>query len=237
MPTNVTPAGVFTDPVTRPTDGDPGNGTTFQQPIQALTDRTQFLADQLGGNTGLGEWTYKGGTRTRIVAISLYDAILDWDLAGTPGWSRPTNPAGSVYSLEGGVQKQLVVPISKYLRDGMKILSVRMLCEPGDNPSADPTMSLGLYYGNPTLDPLAIAIPAPTGVGSLAASSGSDLQVVVMSIGGGGHSVVRYTSVSNRSRDYYLHIVGTDSTGGSSSNHDFVYGLGLELADTGPGGG
>jgi hypothetical protein len=236
MPVNIVPAGVFTDPVTRPVDGDLANGASWQQPLQALTDRTAFLADQLGGNDGLGEWTFKGGARTRILEVSLFDAIIDY--GGTDLWSRPTNP-DSLYSLEskGGSQPRLLVPITKYLREGMVIVSTRMLCVPGDNPSSFPTMSLGLRYVAPTLDPLAVAAPAPTGVGSNEASSGTTRQVVVQSIGGGGHTVVRYTNVSNRSRGYWLLIRGTDSNGLSAGNLDVVEGLGVEILDPGPRNG
>lgn len=238
MPTNIAPAGVFTDPVTRPTGGDVHNSASIAQPFQALTDRTAFLADQLGGYDGLGEWTYKGGARTRIKALELYDAITDWDVPGTPQWSRPTSPVGSLYRLtSGGGQQRLIWKITRELRDGMRILSVRLTCQPGDNPGAIPTMSVGLYYGSPTLDPLAVAAPGPTGVGAPQASAGTALQTVVQTIGGGGHTVVRYTNVSNRSRDYYIHVLGTDSTGGSPGNTDIVTGIGLELADVGPGGG
>jgi hypothetical protein len=238
MPTNITPAGVFTDPVTRPTGGDVRNSASVQQPLQALTDRTDFLVLQLGGPDGDGEWTYKDGPRTRIIAVSLFDLLDDGVVRGdAPFWSRPAVWNGSDYFVRslGGDRPKAVVPISKYLRDGMTLESVRMLCEPGDVPSSHPTMSVGLYYAAPTLDPSGVAVPAPVGVGSLQASSGDALQVVVLDTG--SHAVVRYKSVSNRSRDYYLLITGTDSTGGGAGDLDTIYGLGLEVTDPGPGGG
>lgn len=87
MPTNVIPAGVFTDPVTRPVDGEPVNAATWQPSIQALTDRTDFIVQQVGGPDGSSNWEY-ANPRLRYKIVTLAKAMLTQTVGGAELWRK-----------------------------------------------------------------------------------------------------------------------------------------------------
>lgn len=226
MPQNVTDVDAFTDPITAPAGADVRDSASVLQIAQKLANRTRWLANMLGGVLGTGEWTYKGGARTRKILVPMWSGIGDYD---SNSWLKAADPTAA-YSWgkkDVATTTRLVFPINALLRDLMTIESIKMLCTPGSGRVAG-NMAIGLYYSNPNHE--TPGVPTVTTVGSPASSSGTSIQVVTFN--GGSHQVSREGASG---RDYFILITGTDATtltGGGGL--DLVYGVELTLTDPGP---
>lgn len=186
-----------------------------------VADWIAYLAAIIDANE---EHTYQAA-KTRKLIVPLWSAVTYQD-----SWSKASNPTGNYYwsKKDDAGTMRIVFPIGALLRDGMTITAVKMLCRPGDGRVAG-NMEIALYYANPTHTG-GVAVPTPTGVGTAGASAGTALQVVSATLGG-AHAVVRE---GDSGRDYYVHITGSDATGGGASDLDFLYGVELTVTDPGP---
>lgn len=221
MPTNITDSDAFTDPCTRPAGADVRNSASVQAPFQALANRTRFLANQLGGITGAGEWTYRSA-RTRTMLFSLWDAQFhDLD------WSRATDPTTNHYMTSGGDQKPLVIPLQDALREGQSIDSIRVLCKPKTAQAPGSRMKAQLWsvlpiFGTP-------AAPTPGASGAAVEDDGTtNVQAIQLTY---GPSIAVVKSGSDVAREWYL-VITSAASGGAFD--DRVYAVQATILDPGP---
>lgn len=225
MPIDITDVSEFTDPIVRPAGSDVRNAASVQASFQGLANRTRFMIPAVGGDDGTGEFAYIDGPRERKFTIPLYD-FKDYG-----DWSAPTNPETGYFLTPANPSVRLLFPISALLTDGMVITGITMSIYVGDALSSVGAKIL-LIYGRPTFDGL--STPAPVGVGTQGVSTGTGHQFVSIGGLGDGHTVVRWTNVSNRSRDYYLQIIASDAVGGGASDMDKLHGIEITVNDPGP---
>lgn len=135
MPQNITDSPVFTDPVTAPADGDPLDAASIiVNGIQALSNRTKYLADLVGGNAGTDEWFYEDAARVRQRIVSPF-AMTEGTLAtaGTQYWTVANFVSGgTAYSRTSQVDRALLVDdISRYMPIGAQLTRIEALVGPG----------------------------------------------------------------------------------------------------------
>lgn len=219
MPTNITDVDAFTDPATRPVDGDLGNGATFQNPFQALANRTRFIANQLGGILGTGEWTYRAGGKTRTFLVPLWPSTGVWTVA------TDMSAAGGLRLESGSPGDIQTIPLNPYIKHGYAIDNIRLLCTPGGAQAADANkIQIQLWSTTPNIG--TPASPTPAAIGTPAYDDGTaNPQIVQLTY---GPSIGVVTEGNNVARYYFLKLrAGLDPAG-------FAYALQLTCLVPGP---
>lgn len=86
MPAPIIDVSEFTDPIVRPTDGDPVNGASVLDAFQGLANRTRNLANRIGSGDGSTEWAYESGGAVRYKTVSVGGMEFGQDGSGNPLW-------------------------------------------------------------------------------------------------------------------------------------------------------
>lgn len=222
MPHNITDSDAFTDPATRPADGDLINAATVAPHYQTLANRSRFLANQLGGITGAGEWTYRS-IKTRTFLVPLWPSFGAWSVH-TDWTASAGSPVQAGISLiapsPGDVQ---FVPLNPYIKDDWTIDTIRLLCKPAAVVASPNRLQLQLWGVTPNFG--TPAAPTPAAIGTATEDDGTTNVQAIQAAYGPAPVVV--TDGMNVAKNYFLKLT-------AGSTDDVAYALQLTCGVPGP---
>lgn len=159
MPKNLTPAGGWAENVAVPVDADPRDAESVEVPFQALTDRTQYLRNQLEQDSA------------SVVHIDPF--------AGqSGGWAS----GGIISGVEStGILARLFFDLAAYLPDGARVLDIELMATEGAGRPLGSRLNLGL--ARKTVDWSTPADVPEVALGYSESGGGSGFRVIALSDG------------------------------------------------------
>lgn len=169
-------------------------------------------------------------SRSFVIPMASGRAITD-AAGATPEWRYTTSPTSNAVQVSLVNSGVLIFPIQEYLREGMIITNIRLLCDPGTARVGANRITLGLHYewsdwAVPNNNPITTQV-----VGGAYAfdDASSDKQIISLaSVLGVGHTVEKDELLTPRA--YYVYVKA-GNTGAASP--DTAYALSITVTDPG----